>query len=84
MTFPLTFTEKRGGYWTREQLSPVQLCTNFEHFFSHPKGFSISSQNMSFWRTYRLFMCQDENEPENESFRSLWIKPVTNEPGPVL
>ena len=24
-------------------------------------------------------MCQDENEPE--SFRSFWIKPVTNEPG---
>ena len=29
-------------------------------------------------------MCQDENknEPENECFRSFWIKPVTNEPGP--
>ena len=33
---------------------------------------------------YRLFMCQDENEnqPEDESFHSFWIKPVTNEPGP--
>ena len=32
---------------------------------------------------YRLFMCQDEkeNEPKDESFRSFWIKPVTNEPG---
>ena len=32
----------------------------------------------------RLFMCQDEDEnvPEDESFRSFWIKPVTNEPGP--
>ena len=29
-------------------------------------------------------MCQDENEnePEDEYFRSLWIKPVTNKPGP--
>ena len=28
-------------------------------------------------------MCQDENknETEDESFRSFWIKPVTNEPG---
>ena len=34
-------------------------------------------------KTYRLFVCQDENEnePEDESFRSFWIKPVTNEPG---
>ena len=34
--------------------------------------------------TYRLFMGQDENEnePEDESFRSFWIKPVTNKPGP--
>ena len=33
--------------------------------------------------TNRLFMCQDENEnePEDESFRSFWIKPVTNKPG---
>ena len=32
----------------------------------------------------RLFMCQDanENEPEDKSFRSFWIKPVTNKPGP--
>ena len=31
----------------------------------------------------RLFMCQDEyeNEPEDDSFCSFWIKPVTNEPG---
>ena len=31
----------------------------------------------------RLFMCQDENEnkPKDKSFRSFWIKPVTNEPG---
>ena len=31
----------------------------------------------------RLFMCQDEDEnvPEDESFRSFWIKPETNEPG---
>ena len=27
-------------------------------------------------------MCQDENEPEDESFHLLWIKPVTDEPGP--
>ena len=27
-------------------------------------------------------MWQDEKEPEDESFRSFWIKPVTNEPGP--
>ena len=29
-------------------------------------------------------MCQDENKnkPEDENFRSFWIKPVTNEPGP--
>ena len=35
-------------------------------------------------KSNRLFMCQDENEnePEDESFRSFWIKPVTNEPGP--
>ena len=28
-------------------------------------------------------MCQDKNEnkPEDESLSSLWIKPVTNEPG---
>ena len=26
-------------------------------------------------------MWQDENEPEDESFGSFWIKPVTNEPG---
>ena len=32
--------------------------------------------------TNRLFMCQDENEPEDQSFRSFWIKPLTNEPGP--
>ena len=34
--------------------------------------------------SYRLFVCQDENENErkDESFRSFWIKPVTNEPGP--
>ena len=32
----------------------------------------------------RLFVCQNknENEPENETFRSFWIKPVTNKPGP--
>ena len=31
----------------------------------------------------RLFMYQDEdeNETEDESFRSFWIKPVTNKPG---
>ena len=32
--------------------------------------------------THRLFMCQDENEPKDKSFRSFWIKPVMNEPGP--
>ena len=34
--------------------------------------------------TNRLFMyqCENENEPEDESFRSFWIKPVTNEPSP--
>ena len=32
----------------------------------------------------RLFVCQDEdeNEPEDEFFRSFRIKTVTNEPGP--
>ena len=30
----------------------------------------------------RLFMCQDEYEPEDESFCSIWIKAVTNELGP--
>ena len=30
----------------------------------------------------RLFMCQDENESEDENFRLFWIKPVMNEPGP--
>jgi len=29
-----------------------------------------------------IFICQDENEPEDESLRSFWIKPVTNKPGP--
>ena len=30
-----------------------------------------------------LLVCLDENEnePKDESFRSFWIKPVTNEPG---
>ena len=34
--------------------------------------------------SYSLFMCQDkdENEAENESFRSFWIMPVRNEPSP--
>ena len=34
--------------------------------------------------TYRLFIYQDEdeNEPEDEFFRSFRIKTVTNEPGP--
>ena len=34
--------------------------------------------------TNRLFMWQDEdeNEPEDEFFRSFRIKTVTNEPGP--
>ena len=42
----------------------------------------------TFWKflffTYRLFVCQDEdeNEPEDEFFRSFRIKTVTNEPGP--
>ena len=27
-------------------------------------------------------MCQDENKNEDEGFRSFWIKPVMNEPGP--
>ena len=36
--------------------------------------------------TYKLIgcsmlICQDENEPEDESYGSFWIKPVTNEPG---
>ena len=26
---------------------------------------------------YRLFMCQDENEPEDQSLRLFWIMPVT-------
>ena len=35
-------------------------------------------------RPNTLFMCQDENEniPEDESFRLFWIDLVTNEPGP--
>ena len=28
-----------------------------------------------------MLICQDENEPEDESYGSFWIKPVTNEPG---
>ena len=28
-----------------------------------------------------VLICQDENEPEDETFRSFWIKPVTNEQG---
>ena len=32
----------------------------------------------------RAYMCQDENknEPQDESVRSFWINPVTDEPGP--
>ena len=29
-----------------------------------------------------MYQDEDENETEDESFRSFWIKPVTNEPGP--
>ena len=29
-----------------------------------------------------MLICQDENEPEDESYGSFWIKPVMNEPGP--
>ena len=29
-----------------------------------------------------MYQDKNENEPEDESFRSFWIKPVTNEPGP--
>ena len=28
-----------------------------------------------------MLICQDENEPEDESYGSFWIKPVTNELG---
>ena len=28
-----------------------------------------------------MYQDEDENETEDESFRSFWIKPVTNEPG---
>ena len=36
-------------------------------------------------KSNRLFMCQDENEnePEDVSFRSFWIKPVTNRPSHI-
>ena len=44
-------------------------------------------ESWPFWfhiLTYRLFIYQDEdeNEPEDEFFRSFRIKTVTNEPGP--
>ena len=39
--------------------------------------------SLDYFCTNGLFMCQDdENEPEDERFRSFWIKPLTN--GPVL
>ena len=28
-----------------------------------------------------MYQDEDENETEDESFRSFWIKPLTNEPG---
>ena len=39
---------------------------------------------MTFIDVYSLFLCQDKdkNETKNESFRSFWIMPVTNEPSP--
>ena len=40
----------------------------------------LKCKEWHFVNTYRLFMCQDENEPE--SFRLFCIKTVTNEPGP--
>ena len=42
----------------------------------------LKCKEWHFVNTYRLFMCQDENETENESFRLFCIKTVTNEPGP--
>ena len=41
----------------------------------------VENENES---SHRLFVCQneDENEPEDEFFRSFRIKTVTNEPGP--
>ena len=42
----------------------------------------IGFQFISLHCAYGLFACQYENEPEDESFRSFWIKPVSNEPGP--
>ena len=37
-----------------------------------------------FTGTYSLFMCPDEDETEDESFRSFQIMPVTTEPSPYL
>ena len=47
------------------------------------KATCIAERFSGYLSIYRLFVCQDENEnePEDESFCSFWIKPVTNEPG---
>ena len=49
-----------------------------------PKACSESCKSPKSLCFNRLFMCQveNENEPEDESFRLFRIKPVTNEPGP--
>ena len=55
----------------------IYCCASVCFYFDAIVLFKLSHSS------YRLFMCQDENEnePEDESFRSFWIKPVTNKPG---
>ena len=56
----------------------------YGHRFSGKPQFSGQyCYDGTFLFCYRLFVCQDENENEreDESFRSFWIMPVTNEPG---
>ena len=61
------------------QLLQIQYVQSFtKQQFKSPVGSFYSPCSY----ILRLFMCQDENknEPEDESFRSFWIHPVTNEP----
>ena len=63
-------------YWAGERVAilPLHNCIlTFTLIKHYPNPLS-----------YRLFMYQDEdeNEPEDEFFRSFRIKTVTNEPGP--
>ena len=40
----------------------------------------VNVHDGEFPHTNRLFVCQDENEHEDQSLRLFWIKPLTNEP----